>query len=55
MLVEMTERESGATTLELKEFFARGMLCNVIAAMQLEELHEHWAEVLSSPDADEGP
>jgi AcrR family transcriptional regulator len=55
MLVEMAERESGASALELQQFFARGMLCNVIAAMQLEELHVHWAEVLSSTDADECP
>jgi hypothetical protein len=31
------------------------MLCNVIAAMQIDGLQEHWAEVLSSADADVGP
>jgi len=50
-LVEMTERETGASPLELQQFFARGMLCNVIAAMQLEEVPEDWAELLTSADA----
>ncbi len=55
MLFEMAERESGASPLEIQQFFARGMLCNVIAAMQLEEVDEHWAEVLTSADADDCP
>jgi AcrR family transcriptional regulator len=55
MLFEMTERESGASPLEIQQFFARGMLCNVIAAMQIDELHEHWAEVLSGADAEDAP
>jgi AcrR family transcriptional regulator len=52
MLFEMVERESGAEPVEIQSFFARGMLCNVIAAMQIYELQEHWAEVLTSADAD---
>jgi AcrR family transcriptional regulator len=52
MLLEMVERESGASPLEIQQFFARGMLCNVIAAMQIDGLSEHWAEVLTSADAD---
>jgi AcrR family transcriptional regulator len=55
MLFEMVERESGAEPIEIQSFFARGMLCNVIAAMQIDGLPEHWAEVLSSADADVGP
>ncbi len=51
-LFEMVERESDATPEEIQRFFARGMLCNVIAAMQLDELEEHWATVLTSADAD---
>jgi hypothetical protein len=52
MLLEMVERESGPPPLEIQQFFARGMLCNVIAAMQIDGLNEHWAEVLTSADAD---
>ena len=53
MLFEMVNRESGAQPIEIQQFFARGMLCNVIAAMQIDDLDEHWAEVLSSADADD--
>jgi AcrR family transcriptional regulator len=52
MLLEMVERESDASPLEIQQFFARGMLCNVIAAMQIKDLDEHWAEVLARADAD---
>jgi len=55
MLLEMVERESGASPIEIQQFFARGMLCNVIAAMQLRDLDEPWAEVLTSADADDCP
>jgi AcrR family transcriptional regulator len=48
MLFEMVERESGAEPVEIQAFFARGMLCNVIAAMQIYGLSEHWAEVLTN-------
>ncbi len=54
MLFEMVEREWEASPAEIQEFFARGMLCNVIAAMQIEGLHERWAEVLTVGD-DERP
>jgi AcrR family transcriptional regulator len=50
-LLGMVERESGATPQEVQRFFARGMLCNVIAAMQIDGLDEHWAWVLTSADA----
>jgi AcrR family transcriptional regulator len=53
MLLEMVERETEASPLEIQQFFARGMLCNVIAAMQIPDLDEHWAEVLTSADADD--
>jgi AcrR family transcriptional regulator len=55
MLFEMVERESRASPVEIQQFFARGMLCNVIAAMHLHDLDEHWAEVLTSADADVVP
>jgi len=54
-LFDLAERESDATPLEIQQFFARGMLCNVIAAMQIDVLDEHWAEVLTSADAEDCP
>jgi AcrR family transcriptional regulator len=54
-LFELAERESDATPLEIQQFFARGMLCNVIAAMQLDDIDEHWAEVLTSADGEDCP
>jgi AcrR family transcriptional regulator len=50
-LLGMVERESGASSQEVQRFFARGMLCNVIAAMQIDGLDEHWAWVLTKADA----
>jgi AcrR family transcriptional regulator len=47
-LLEMVERETDATAEEIQSFFAQGMLCNVIAAMQIDGLQEHWAEVLTT-------
>lgn len=55
MLFEMVERESGAEPPAIQRFFARGMLCNVIAAMRIDELDEHWADVLSAADGDDCP
>ena len=51
-LVELVERESGAGAEEVRDFFAHGMLLNVLAAMQAEEVDEHWAQVLLSPPPD---
>ena len=45
-LVELVERESGATGEEVRTFFAHGMLLNVLAAMRAEESDAHWAQVL---------
>ena len=47
MIFEMVEREWPASAEEIQAFFAHGMLCNVIAAMQIEDLHERWADVLT--------
>jgi AcrR family transcriptional regulator len=52
-LLELVERETDATPLEVQQFFARGMLCNLIAAMEIESLEEHWAEVLTTADAED--
>jgi AcrR family transcriptional regulator len=50
MLYEMAEREWPTSPAEMQAFFAHGMLCNVIAAMEIEGLHERWAEVLTTAD-----
>ena len=50
MLYEMVEREWPASPAEMQAFFAHGMLCNVIAAMQIGDLHERWAEVLTTAE-----
>ena len=51
-LVAMVEREWEATPEEIQAFFARGMLCNVIAAMEIDELDEPWAKVLAHADGE---
>lgn len=48
-LVELVERESGAGAEEVRNFFAQGMLLNVLAAMQAQDVDEHWARVLLKP------
>lgn len=48
-LVEIVERESGAGAEEVRNFFAHGMLLNVMAAMQAQDVDAHWAEVLLTP------
>ena len=54
-LVDTIERETDATPDEIRNFFAQGMLLNVLAAMQAQDVDEHWAEVLmhKAPDADD--
>ena len=47
-LVDYVEAVSGAEPAEISRFFAKGMLCNVIAAMELEHSDEPWARVLMS-------
>lgn len=51
-LVEIVEREAGAGPDEVRAFFAQGMLLNVLAAMQAQDVDEHWAQVLLKPQAD---
>jgi AcrR family transcriptional regulator len=50
-LVEIVERETGAGAEEVRIFFAHGMLLNVLAAMQAQDVDAHWAEVLLGPKA----
>lgn len=51
-LVEIVERETGAAPQEVRNFFAQGMLLNVLAAMQAQEVDEHWARLLLKPPPD---
>ena len=48
-LVDLVERESGATPDEVRVFFAHGMLLNVLAAMRADDCDAHWAKVLLGP------
>jgi AcrR family transcriptional regulator len=52
-LVELVERESGASPEEIRGFFATGMLLNVLAALDAPALDAHWAQVLAG-DCHEG-
>ena len=51
-LVELVERESGAGPEEVRMCFAQGMLLNVMAAIQAQDVDEHWAQVLLKPPPD---
>ncbi len=48
-LVEIVERETDAEPQQVRDFFAHGMLLNVLAAMQAQDVDEHWAQVLLKP------
>jgi AcrR family transcriptional regulator len=48
-LVEIVERETGAEPQDVRNFFAHGMLLNVLAAMQAQDLDEHWVHLLMKP------
>ncbi len=48
-LVDIVERETGAEPHEVRNFFAQGMLLNVLAAMQAQDVDEHWAQLLLKP------
>jgi AcrR family transcriptional regulator len=50
-LVEIVERETGAEPEDVQIFFAQGMLLNVLAAMQAQDVDEHWAHLLLTPPA----
>jgi AcrR family transcriptional regulator len=50
-LYELVERESGATPEELKGWFAHGMLCNVMAAIDADTLEAPWAQTLAGDEA----
>lgn len=48
------ERLSGADPDTVRMFYATGMLCNVLTAMQLDEVDERWAK-LAIPSSEHGP
>ncbi len=55
-LVELVEREPGADAQAVRRFFAHGMLLNVLAAMQAQDVDAHWAHVLLEPPSEnDGP
>ena len=47
-LYELVARESQAPAEELKGWFAHGMLCNVMAAIDIDGLDADWARALTS-------
>ena len=51
-LVELAERESGAPATGIQAFFAKGMLINVLGAMDAPAVDEPWVHVLMAPDED---
>lgn len=51
-LVELVEREAGAPAADIQAFFAKGMLLNVLGAMDAPAVDEHWVRVLMTGDED---
>jgi AcrR family transcriptional regulator len=49
-LYALVARESGAGPAELRPWFAHGMLCNVMAAIDAEKLDEDWARALTGDE-----
>ena len=49
-LYELVAARSGASDEELRMWFAHGMLCNVMAAIDAEHLDDPWARALSGSD-----
>jgi AcrR family transcriptional regulator len=45
-LVDLVERETGASPDEIQGFFAHGMLMNVMASLGVTDEHGQWAETL---------
>lgn len=47
---ELVSRESGAGDEELRGWFAHGMLCNVMAAIDAETVEAPWAQALTASE-----
>ena len=45
-MVDTAQRESSAPNEEIQQFFAHGMLINNLAAMQISDSDESWAQIL---------
>jgi AcrR family transcriptional regulator len=50
-LYDMVARESSASPEELRVWFAHGMLCNVMAAIDADRIDETWARALTGEEA----
>jgi AcrR family transcriptional regulator len=53
-LYELVQRESGAGSEELRVWFAHGMLCNVMASIDADQLSTPWALALTGSEQDAG-
>jgi AcrR family transcriptional regulator len=49
-LYELVGRESGASPEDLRGWFAHGMLCNVMAAIDADRIDDEWATALTGED-----
>jgi AcrR family transcriptional regulator len=49
-LYELVGRESGASPDELRGWFAHGMLCNAMAAIDADRIDDKWATALTGED-----
>lgn len=48
-LYHLVQAASGCPPVAMARFFASGMLCNVVAALRLDEIDEPWANALGDP------
>jgi AcrR family transcriptional regulator len=53
-LVKLVRRESGASDEEIRRFFAKGMLLNVLAALDAFDVDAPWARILAGDDHEDG-
>jgi AcrR family transcriptional regulator len=53
-LYELVQRESGAAPEELRDWFAHGMLCNTMAAIDADRIDDEWARALTKQDHHKG-
>jgi AcrR family transcriptional regulator len=51
----LISEQTGAPDEEIRGFFATGMLCNVMSALDADDLDEPWARTLSMSDKDALP
>jgi AcrR family transcriptional regulator len=49
-IYELVSQRSGAGPEEMRAWFAHGMLCNVMAAIEAENLSDEWAQALTPGD-----